>query len=162
MPKKTLRCIGGGGLVSERFMFPHSVVFHKPFLGQRLSVIKRAEDVRVEDIFSVSPIEPFYHAILLGRCFGDCTPFNLVVMQPKPEPLGHHFRAVVAPYPFRLAMLFYQAVQERGGPCGRDAMVVQDAHSLPVVVVYNVKCPKLFSIPQYVVHEIDSPFLITA
>lgn len=89
---------------SQRIMGPVVVIVQHPLRGNIPYLVQRIEDVCVQHLLPVGPVEPFYQSVLCR--FPRLCIFELDPVCPAPVlgKLGNEFRTVVHPYPFRFAV----------------------------------------------------------
>lgn len=108
------------------------IVIFYPLLGQIPCLIKREEQVGIQHILEVGPVETLHYGILLGLALLDFRPFYFVLIKPLLEKIRGELRSVISTDSFWLPVLLDDALKIRNHRSCRYRAADVGAQAFPV------------------------------
>src|SRR5215468_8754951 len=97
-------------------MGPLGVVDRQPSLADRADLVEGLEEMRVEDLLTIRPVEVLDEGVLIGLAGLNVAQAGLLSRTPPDEGLGDELRAVVDTHPGRAAIEPHELVQHPNNP----------------------------------------------
>src|SRR5215471_15686108 len=151
-----------GGTWPRLVMGALGVVGREPGLGDRAHLLERIEEIGVEHLFAVRPVEAFDEGVLIGLAGLNVTEADLLRGTPLDEGFGNELGAVVDAYPCRMAIEPHELVQHPNDPGAGDGGADLDGERLPIAFVDDREGSEGTAVVQGVDHEIECPGLVQA
>src|SRR5215471_16611106 len=151
-----------GGTWPRLVMGALGVVGREPGLGDRAHLLERIEEISVEHLFAVRPVEAFDEGILIGLAGLNVAEADPLGHTPLDEGFGHELGAVVYADPCWASIEPHELVQHPNDPGARDGGADLDGQRLSIALVDDRKGPEGAAVVQGIDHKIEGPRLVQA